>query len=346
MTPPSFAVAFSIAGAVNLVVVGVPIVATTHALLAVGTGWPPRVRHRIALIGFAMAMVLPFACAWPRSASAWTEQRVPASPAARLAELPLGLLVAGGCAWFLGALWLVARETRAWRRAARAARRWRPVPPAVAEARGLPRDVRFVAGGEAGPMAFGWRRPAVVLPAWAWRLPDPALQALAAHETAHVRGRDPQAHRVGRLALAVLWPFVHLRLAYARVRLEREIAADAEAVRRLRDDCEHPELAWAEVLLAAARRSRNGVLSVGAASELERRLRRLLDPPPHRPLVAAAGLAVTMIAFAASLLGVSAPRGPTPDGRVPRAGERWSVVDHLHGHNAVVVRPADRPPPA
>ena len=335
---PALVAAFLAAGAVNLVLIGAPIVATTHALLAVGDRWSARTHYRVAVFGFVLAFGVPLVCAWPRGTPADPPGQAVVSPAARLADVPFGLLLAGALAWLVGAAWLVGREARSWRHLGRAARQWRPVPSGVLRSRGLPLDVHFVTGGGVGPMAVGWRRPVAVLPTWVWRLPDPALRALAAHEAAHVRWRDPAIHQLSRLALALLWPFAHLRLAYGRVRLEREAAADAEAVRALGATSE-PEIAWAEVLLAAARRARvDPLVAVGAASELERRLDRLLDPRPPSRTGVVAGLAVASAALALSLLvGVSAPRGPTAT-----TGERWTVVDHLRGHNAVV-RFAARP---
>jgi beta-lactamase regulating signal transducer with metallopeptidase domain len=79
--------------------------------------------------------------------------------------------------------------------------------------------------------AVGWRRPLVLLPGnWrSWN--DSERRAVLAHEVAHIARADYVAGVAGRLGLALHFyhPLVHW--VVARLQLQQELAADAEAAR-------------------------------------------------------------------------------------------------------------------
>jgi hypothetical protein len=127
------------------------------------------------------------------------------------------------------------------------------------------------------PVAGGWWRPFILLPAEALRWEDARLQAVLSHETAHAVRRDPITSTGASIACALYWfnPLVWR----ARASLERECekACDDQAIRLGADPCQ-----YAETLLASARDSlplrRSGaLLGMAGCRDVEERLRSILD---------------------------------------------------------------------
>lgn len=163
------------------------------------------------------------------------------------------------------------------------------------------------------PVVVGIVRPMVLLPsALASGLPPAQLEALIAHELAHVRRWDPLVNLLQRLAEAVL--FFHPAVWYVsrRIHGERENACDdlvlAAGWQRLH---------YADALLRMAELSlslRGGAAapslaaiaaSGGNQSEFKRRVMRLLDPQPAHLRLTKGGwiifLAISVSSLAAPL---------------------------------------------
>jgi hypothetical protein len=145
------------------------------------------------------------------------------------------------------------------------------------------------------PMVIGWLRPLVLLPVTVLSsLPPGQIEALIAHELAHIRRRDYAINLLQTVAEALLFFHPAVWWISHRIRLEREHCCDDAAVAV----CGGPEV-YAEALAALAVSIPEGpALSLGAArSPLLGRIRRLIDLPendeaPALGAVAAIGLAV------------------------------------------------------
>lgn len=255
--------------------------------------------------------------------------------------------------WVAGALLLLSREAGGHFLLSRRRRRWQPADESMKVRLGCPRGVELYLGAEGSPQAFGLRRPGIYLPAGLLTTLDPAgLQRLLRHELAHLRWRDPLVHAVLRLVRALLWPTPPLWYLERLVRREREAAADREA---LAVDAAGTELrpstaAYAETLLAVAlgagaHRGSAALPEVGAAGDLEERVRRLfaaLRPASPLRLPAAACLLLAGLLAAASLPLPAAPGGADIRATTDTDREGWTALDHLLGRNPeirVVVAP-------
>jgi Zn-dependent protease with chaperone function len=193
-----------------------------------------------------------------------------------------GLIVAG----LLYAAWDRARAAARLRAALAPLHAERPAPGSAfwtaATAAGLdPRRVRVVRGLPNPAFTVGWLSPRVyVAEALAERLPPAQLEALLAHEGAHVARRDPLRLSALRFLALVLFWIPALRRLADDVADEAEIQADDAAAR------ERP-LALAQAILTLAGWNFGDAALEAAVgfsqrrSLLDRRIRRLAgeDPP-------------------------------------------------------------------
>ena len=80
-------------------------------------------------------------------------------------------------------------------------------------------------------MAVGLVRPLVLIPAaWATEMPLPMLEAVIAHELAHLARRDLWANLLQRIAETLLFYHPAVWWLSRRLRIERELCADELAV--------------------------------------------------------------------------------------------------------------------
>ncbi|TWT87650.1 Regulatory protein BlaR1 [Pseudobythopirellula maris] len=194
-------------------------------------------------------------------------------------------------------------------------------------------------------VATGLRRPAIVLPAqWAGDKPAEELDAVLAHELAHLRNKDLWLLAALRLLSIVLWPQPLYWLLRRRVRLDQETLADAAAAEL------SGRQAYAERLLGWARTLTSPPRLAGAAglwegpSQLRSRVAVLLDEKftVLRSLGvrwrAACGVACLTLAVAASLVTLSPAQNASEaqpsrvaeapaasDGAPPQDGEVFDV---------------------
>lgn len=175
---------------------------------------------------------------------------------------------------------------------------------AAAGAAGVdPTAVRVVRGLPTPAFTVGWLRPRIYVSASLLdRLSPAELEALLAHEGAHVARRDPLRLSLLRfLALTLFWLPALRRLA-EDVADEAEIRADDRAARGR-------PLALASALLSLASWPTPGELGVGVGfaqrhNLLDRRIRRLAgEEPPVASHVTRASLAGAILALA--LVGAS-----------------------------------------
>jgi D-alanyl-D-alanine endopeptidase (penicillin-binding protein 7) len=187
---------------------------------------------------------------------------------------------------------------------------------------GVLREVRVrVAGAISVPAVAGWVSPVVLLPIAALTgLPMPSIEAILAHELAHVRRHDYLVNALQSVALALL--FYHPAAFWVArvVRAEREHACDDLAVAALADP-----VAYARAL-ASAEALRSTIPSLEIAftgGSLVSRIRRLLQAPPApRRAPLALALAAVIVALGACSA-VVAGDGAADRAKLPDRVTRW-----------------------
>ena len=243
--------------------------------------------------------------------------------------LPLeGWLRAAGAAWLAGVGVLILRwAAGVWTLRRLTRRATSPVPTAWTEAARrlssrLELRTRFALLQSARvdvPTVIGWLRPVILMPMGAMSGLAPRLvEALLAHELAHLRRHDVLINHLQEGAEALLFFHPAVRWISARIREERELACDDLAAAACGDAV---VLARALVALEEGRPGPRAVpttaLSAGGGS-LARRIRRLVGSqvrPPTRDhgwlFVGAAPLclAVSLIVLHACSTGTPQPVG-------------------------------------
>jgi Zn-dependent protease with chaperone function len=207
-----------------------------------------------------------------------------ASPAGAVIGVAGGLLaaaVAGRVAWAYGSVLAAARRRRSAHDDVLAVIA-RPGPAA---------DVRIIDGDRPAVYCLPGRRRIVLTTGALTRLDDRELDAVLAHERAHLSGRH---HIVLALAAALQRAFPpagFFGIAARKVAYLVEIAADDAAARRA------PRLTVASALLAVATAGvPAGALGAGGSATAQR-IQRLINPPPQP---SRAGQAVTYAALTAT----------------------------------------------
>ena len=136
------------------------------------------------------------------------------------------------------------------------------------------RDVRLA---DEGPLAFGVIHPLILLPHDAAHWPQGRLDAVLAHERAHLGRRDSLTQMLAQCVCAFYWPNLLLWLAARSMRREAEIAADnAVLVGGMRAS----DYA-AELLQLAGQTLRLPAVAMAAPS-LEARVKSVLSSAPSR----------------------------------------------------------------
>ncbi|HSS12244.1 MAG TPA: M56 family metallopeptidase, partial [Rhizomicrobium sp.] len=135
-------------------------------------------------------------------------------------------------------------------------------------------DVRLA---DDGPLAFGCFQPLILLPHDAAQWPQSRLEAVLAHERAHLRRRDSLTQMQAQIVCALYWPNPLLWLGARAMRHQAEIAAD-NAV--LAGGVRASDYA-AELLQLAGQSLRLPAMAMAAPS-LEARVKSVLSPEPSR----------------------------------------------------------------
>jgi len=249
-------------------------------------------------------------------------------------------------AWLAGVMLMTLRLLLglAWlRRTVRASRPWTDTAwvarvAAMSRRLRLPRGVALrLVDGLSGPVTAGWWRPVVLVPAsLVTGMPANLLEALLAHELAHVRRLDYLVNLLQRVVEALLFFHPSVWWLSRRIREEREHIADDLAA----DIIGEPRtLALALDNLSRFAQHEAGGLGLAQQAidgELVQRIRRLMRPTstPTRSALAvplhAVGLALGIAGLAAwSGLGTAdAPRGREL-GAVAAASPALSSIEAL-----------------
>ncbi len=214
------------------------------AALAALRGADARLRYAVCALALLACLLLPCGhLLWllserdgaspPLALPGWLAGLVAQLPALVSAwSLGVGLM---GLRLGLGLAWVA----RLRRRAMPAPAEWQARQDALGRRLGLRRAVPLrlsPAGRLDAPVAIGCLKPLVLLPAALLSgLPVPLLEALLAHELAHVRRQDYLAHLLQSLVEALLFFHPVVWWLSSRLRQERELVADALAARALDD---------------------------------------------------------------------------------------------------------------
>jgi GWxTD domain-containing protein len=179
------------------------------------------------------------------------------------------------------------------------------------------------------PTVIGWLRPAVLLPVGCLTgLSTVQIEAIFAHELAHIRRHDYLVSVFQSIVEAVLFYHPAVWWVSKQVRREREDSCDDLAVRISGDS-----LAYAKALsLLEGRRGSSPAVALGAnGGVLAMRIKRLLgykEPPAYSWLTATTLLAV-VVAAAALCIGTFAGAQTNPDNQSSLKGNGVS-----HSNNA------------
>lgn len=190
-----------------------------------------------------------------------------------------------GAAWLLGVLFCSLRLLGGWLAAARlrsagakpASAEWLPKLKRLMARVGVTRQVRLLVSSLVeAPAVIGWLRPVILVPVGALAgLPAAQVEALLAHELAHIRRHDYLVNLLQSVAEAVLFYHPAVWWVSRQIRAEREHCCDDVALEATGGDV----LAYARAL-AELESCRPAHLQAVAATggSLRDRIRRLVDP--------------------------------------------------------------------
>jgi len=251
-------------------------------LLAVLRGAPARWRYAVCALSLLLCLGLPLSQCLDLADAGEGDFVTELQP---LAEQMPALVTA----WALGAGLMLARlalglawVSRARRRSEPAPAEWQARLDSLARRLGLKRKVSLrLLGSIAGPIALGTLKPCVLLPAALLsRLPVDLLEALLAHELAHVRRWDYLANLLQSAVEALLFFHPIVWWLSARMRGERELVADEISAGVLGDSRR-----LAVALHALSELDADGSTSMLAPAarggDLLGRIERLLAPKPR-----------------------------------------------------------------
>lgn len=296
-------------------------------LLALLRNARPQARYAVACAALAACVIVPswnllhalIEAAPSASASQHTADSLVLASAVATERLPLAIPSAwhAGLPWVV-ALWATGVTTlslrmgcgllwvrRLYRQAdGELAGHWQSRVDALAARMGIARPValRIIRTGHT-PVTAGWWRPAILLPlAIATRMPADLLEALLAHEVAHVRRHDYLVNLLQSVAEALLFYHPVVWWLSARIRRERELVADDLAATAL-GDRRRLALALAELDRHAPPASSTALPQLAPAAHgghLMSRIQQLIRPQDRAPQrrVLAGALAIPLVGLA------------------------------------------------
>jgi D-alanyl-D-alanine endopeptidase (penicillin-binding protein 7) len=339
----------------NFVWQGLLIAALAGGLLALLGKANPRGRYLVCACALLACLGLPLAHLL------WLLGAGQAMPAATAPALPAWLQSLAGQLPALVAAWSVGLGLMALRLSAGLAwvslmrRRCMPAPAAwqlrldaLALRLGIQGQVSLGVLPElSGPVTVGFLRPLVLMPAALLSgMPAPLLEALLAHELAHVRRWDYLANLLQSLVESLLFFHPAVWWLSGQLRDAREEVADALAAQALGDP-RRMAMALNELSLqqAACRPSLPTLVLAASAGKLLQRLERLLAPPAQaagwKMALPAAALACASLWVQANGSGSAAPlstveaASPVTGSIIPAAGQLLQLP--LNARHALIL---------
>jgi len=220
-------------------------------------------------------------------------------------------------AWFVGVVVLLIRLVRGTLFAARLRSRetrsaphpWNETLQRIAAHLGVVRGVRLLISSVVDvPVVIGWFRPLVLMPAATLTGMAPEhIEALLAHELAHIRRHDYLVNVLQRIVEAVLFYHPAVWWVSGQIRRERELCCDDLAVAASGDALVYAH-ALADLELSRPAHAHTAVAANGGS--LLTRIRRLVgqsQPAPHTAIAPVAALAVALIVL--SVAGAAIAKG-------------------------------------
>ena len=197
---------------------------------------------------------------------------------------------------------------------------------------GVDRPVRLLRSRERSmPMAFGTRRPTILIPATADTWPEDRQRAVVLHELAHVARYDCLTQSLAFAACTLYWFHPAAWWVARRLRIERELACDDRAIAagaRAREYAGH----LLEIAYTFGRHRAPAVaVSMARPRHLEGRMLAVLDAarnrrePSVRVRIAWAALAAALLVPLASATTTVAAPAPEPQS-TPAAAPRQGPV--------------------
>jgi D-alanyl-D-alanine endopeptidase (penicillin-binding protein 7) len=192
------------------------------------------------------------------------------------------------------------------------------------------------AEGLSSPMTVGWLRPVIILPAaMLTRMPADLVEALIAHEMAHVARLDYLINLLQSAVEALLFFHPAVWWLSRRIRIEREQVADALAAQALG---EPRRLALALKALSDQPLPAPEMALGAHGGELLGRIKRLIRPSDRptgwRMVAPVVGLVLCgLMVHAHAQAAKDAPRSPAPNGEVARVED---FASFLTAHHVVV----------
>ena len=267
---------------------GVPAVATTNATRIA----PDRVSAEVAAATPRSAVDSGPKAAWLETIEVSTQYMVP--------FWMIGVF-AMTLRW-AGASYVLRRRVR---RSSPAGEHWREIVDNISRALQIGRVVRVLqAEWLTAPATIGWISPVLLLPISALSgLPPEQLEAIIAHELAHIRRNDYLANLVQVVAETLLFFHPAVWWLSGRIREEREELCDAIAV----GYCGNPQL-YAHALLALEQSQTAPSLIMAAdGGSLPQRIFRVLGFPRRRLSIRFSSFAIAL-ALLAAILAVATTR--------------------------------------
>lgn len=218
--------------------------------------------------------------------------------------------------------------------------RWNEAFQRIAAQLGVARPVRLLISSILDvPVVIGWLRPLVLMPAAAVTGMAPEhIEALLAHEIAHIRRHDYLVNVLQRIVEAVLFYHPAVWWVSGQIRRERELCCDDLAVAASGDALVYAH-ALADLELSRPAHAHMAVSANGGS--LLTRIRRLVEqsqPPSRTALEPVAASAVALIVL--SVAGVAIARAAqTSAGRAGVVERNTVWVDTVRrGHKLLTVR--------
>jgi uncharacterized protein (TIGR03435 family) len=231
----------------------------------------------------------------------------------------------------LGGWWNIHRLHRVSRRSASSV--WKGAAERIAASLGLSRPVHVVDSPHVDtPTVIGWVTPVILLPVAALAGLSPSqVEAILAHELAHIRRHDFLVNLLQTFAETLLFYHPAVWWLSTRIRTEREHCCDAVALSVCADPVSYAE---ALVELESRRTVQSHLAMAATGGALMARIRRVLGVPgDDRPrafgtmAIVAAVTLVIFVAGASRYLAAAQPDAPVaPQQGTASDSAAWSMV--------------------
>jgi beta-lactamase regulating signal transducer with metallopeptidase domain len=330
------------------------VLALAQAVVAALPRLPAALKHLVLVAGMTSFLVIPLLeAAGPAvpvlnvgRASARPSRRAEARPASARASSNVGGVAA--MIWLGGMLAIISRLLVCRWRLRRIVREAVPPSPRLLRLFGLHRCRLLRSARIHVPMVWGLRSGTLLLPEAAETWTDEELRATFIHELGHLRRLD--SFTLGLLNGITVWLWFHPQVWFARRRAlaEGERACDDLVLR-----AGSSASGYAQLLLDVARRKPEAaMLAMSHPAHLEERMRSILSPSTNRQSIGGKRLMITIAAFIAVVMPLSAVQlaAPAPAAPAPiisageLAGHPYHVVEKLEGR--VCTLKLKRPTPA